>query len=70
MKPYLRHPNSTTTKFRNKYPGFFQKWIYAYHLGELFQELGSFISECGSLAEYSKDSVEKIKLLSGFLEDR
>jgi hypothetical protein len=70
MKPYLRHPNSTATKFRSKYPGFFQRWIYVYHLGELFQELGSFISEYGSDPLYSKDSVEKIKLLSGFLEDK
>ncbi len=68
MKPYLSHPNSTTTKFKSKYPGFFQKWIYYYEIPQLFQELGSFISQYGSDPLYSKDSVDKIKLLGDFLD--
>lgn len=36
MRPYLRRPNSSNTKFKTKYPCFFQKWIYTYQLPEIF----------------------------------
>lgn len=68
MRPYLRTPRSSATKFKTKYPCFFQKWIYTYHLPELFLELGTFIAEYGVDPECTKDGVEKIKLLGEYLE--
>jgi len=44
MQSYIRHPNSSVTKFRNKYPAFFNPWIYSFQIGQLFEELGNFIS--------------------------
>jgi hypothetical protein len=57
MKPYLRFPNSSVTKFKSKYPGFFQKWIYSFQIPELFLELGGFIGENGADELYTKDIV-------------
>jgi hypothetical protein len=47
MRPYLSHPNSTLTTFKTKYPGFFEKWIYSFQIGVIFNELGTYISEKG-----------------------
>lgn len=57
MTPYLRDATSSKSKFKTKYPGFFQKWIYSYQIPELFEELGRLISENGSNAEFTKDAV-------------
>lgn len=32
MRQYIATPNSSQTKFRTKYPCFFQKWIYTFQL--------------------------------------
>lgn len=47
MRPYISHPNSSLTSFRNKYPGFFEKWVYSFQIGAIFAELGSYIGEKG-----------------------
>lgn len=70
MTPYLRDPTSSSSKFRTKYPGFFQRWIYSYQMAELFEELGGLIGEHGSKAECTKDAVEKIKMLGEFLDHK
>ena len=70
MTPYLRNPDGSNSKFKSKYPGFFQRWIYSYQIGELFEELGELIGEHGSRAECTKDAVEKIKMLSEFLDNQ
>lgn len=68
MRPYLRTPNSSATKFKTKYPCFFQKWIYVYHLPDLFHEIGAFIAEHGADPLCTKDAVEKVRLLGDFME--
>ena len=68
MTPYLRDPNSLDSKFKTKYPGFFQHWIYSYQIPELFEELGGLIGEHGSRQECSKDAVEK--MLGEFLDNK
>ena len=35
MAPYIREPNSSLGKFKNKYPGFFQKWLYSFQIAEM-----------------------------------
>lgn len=70
MTPYLRNPDSSNSKFRTKYPGFFQRWIYSYQIPELFEELGRLIGEEGGRAESTRDAVEKIRMLGEFLESK
>lgn len=41
--PYIKFPNSSKTKFKNKYPGFFQKWLYSFQIDRLFEVLGIYI---------------------------
>lgn len=43
LVPYIKFPNSSKTKFRNKYPGFFKKWIYSFQIDRLFEVLGVYI---------------------------
>lgn len=68
MRPYLRTSNSTATKFRHKYPCFFQKWIYTYFLSDVFSEVGAFVADHGPDPACTKDAVEKVRLLGDFLE--
>ena len=36
IKPWISHPNSSSTEVKNKYPGFFEKWIYSFQIGSIF----------------------------------
>ena len=43
LAPYMRHPNSSQGKFKNKYPGFFQQWLYSFQISAVLGELAGFI---------------------------
>ena len=43
LAPYIRHPNSSQGKFKNKYPGFFQKWLYSFQIAGVLGELGGYL---------------------------
>ena len=70
MRPYISHANSSLTSFRNKYPGFFQKWVYSFQIGAIFAELGSYIGEKGEDEEYREDIINKIKYVSGLIDNK
>lgn len=70
MKPYLQQPNATLTTFRNKYPGFFQKWIYSFQIANIFQELAAYISERGEDDNYREDIINKIKLVRDLIDNK
>ena len=70
MRPYLRQPNSSKSKFKTKYPCFFEKWIYSFQISELFNELSSYIAEKGNDSAFAEDIVDKIKLLTLFLDNK
>ena len=44
MKPFLSTVNSSAGGFKAKYPAFFQKHVYSFQIGGVFEGLGSFIS--------------------------
>lgn len=70
MNPFLSSPKEVVSIFKDKYPAFFNKWIYSFQIVELMTNLKNHIEKREEDASFKQDILYKINIVHGICDNK